>query len=112
MRQCATRNIFKKDTAMPNSTNKEYVEHKIIDRLAGENPSLKDVADGVRMIYSSLWGKEQLDDHIREIHNGLCANCSRKAKPADCVIKWAGWVILVLVAILAKVLGVNIPTLM
>ena len=63
------------------------------------------------MIYSSLWGKEQLDDHIREIHNGLCAACKRKVNPADCAIKWAGWVILALVAILAKVLGVDIPAL-
>lgn len=96
---------------MPSTSHKEYVEHKIIDRLAGENPSLKDVADGVRMIYSSLWGKNELDAHIKEIHNGLCVNCSRKAKPADCVIKWAGWVILALVAILAKLLGVDIPAL-
>ena len=96
---------------MPSTTNKEYVEHTIIDRLAGENPSLKDVADGVRMIYSSLWGKEQLDEHIREIHNGLCAACTKRANPTDRAMKWAGWIILALVAILAKVLGVSIPAL-
>ena len=86
---------------MPNTTNKEYVEHRIIDRLAGENPSLKDVADGVRMIYSSLWEKSALDQHIKEVHNSLCLKCPHRKKGG----KMSGKLIALISALVTAVVG-------
>lgn len=56
---------------------KEYIERQTLDRLSAENPSTKDLGDGIRMLYSRLWSKEELTNLIAQTHHRLCAKCTK-----------------------------------
>ena len=58
---------------------KEYFERRALERLDGENPTIKDLAEGLKMLYGRLWSKEELVALITATHNGLCMECPRAA---------------------------------
>lgn len=94
---------------MPVDSHREWVEHQTLAKLDAQEPTNKDLAEGIKMIYASLWDKKALDKHIRDIHNSLCADCSQKQGKKDVLLKWSGWIILALLAIVGKLVGVEIP---
>lgn len=59
---------------------KEYLEQQTLSRLAADNPSIKDVAEGVKMIYSRLWSKDEITALIVQTHTALCVECPHVKK--------------------------------
>ena len=62
---------------------KDQLERQAIERLDGKNPSIKDVADAVKVIYWRLWSKDDLDEIIADKHRELCEQCQLRTALQD-----------------------------
>ena len=60
---------------------KDILEEGIISRLNGENPSNRDIAEGVKYVIMKLWSEEQLNGIIDRRHKELCERCPLKTVP-------------------------------
>ena len=81
---------------------KEYIEKQTIERLNAENPSAKDLADGILGLYMRLWSKEDLVELIKNTHQALCTNCPKAENESS---NWYQKVIWALVTAVAGALG-------
>lgn len=61
---------------------KDILEEGIIGRLNGENPSNRDIAEGVKYVIMKLWSEDQLNSIIDRRHKELCERCPLKTVPA------------------------------
>ena len=61
---------------------KDILEEGIIGRLNGENPSNRDIAEGVKYVIMKLWSEDQLNDIIDRRHKELCEHCPLRTVPA------------------------------
>lgn len=57
----------------------EYLDEKTLDRLNADEPSNRDLADGIKLILRKLWSKDDIKDLITERHKELCAECPFRA---------------------------------
>lgn len=62
---------------------KDQLERQSIERLDGKNPSIKDVADAVKVIYWRLWSKDELNEIIADKHGELCEKCPLRTAIAE-----------------------------
>ena len=62
---------------------KDQLERQAIERLDGKNPSIKNVADAVKVIYWRLWSKDDLDEIIADKHRELCEQCPLRTALQD-----------------------------
>ena len=60
---------------------KDILEEGIISRLNGDNPSNRDIAEGVKYVIMKLWSEEQLHSIIDRRHKELCEHCPLRAVP-------------------------------
>lgn len=61
---------------------KEFLEKRTLERLDSNDPTMQDLANGIKMLLARLWTKEELDAQIIATHNRLCMSCPRTAQPA------------------------------
>lgn len=61
---------------------KDILEEGIISRLNGDNPSNRDIAEGVKYVIMKLWSEEQLNSIIDRRHKELCERCPLRTVPA------------------------------
>lgn len=61
---------------------KDIIDRQTLERLNKPNPSSKDLADGIKLIASKLWSKDEMTDFIDSRHAELCSRCPRFAVPA------------------------------
>ena len=61
---------------------KDILEEGIISRLNGDNPSNRDIAEGVKYVIMKLWSEDQLNDIIDRRHKELCEHCPLRTAPA------------------------------
>ena len=61
---------------------KDILEEGIIGRLNRENPSNRDIAEGVKYVIMKLWSEDQLNSIIDRRHKELCERCPLKTVPA------------------------------
>lgn len=61
---------------------KDILEEGIIGRLNGENPSNRDIAEGVKYVIMKLWSEEQLNGIIDRRHKELCERCPLRTASA------------------------------
>lgn len=92
---------------------KEYLERKTLDRLDAPDPSNKDLADALKMIYGRLWSKDELTALIVQTHHALCSKCD-KVQTCRTVggvdVKWACGIISTLVGAVCAALAYFIKT--
>ena len=95
---------------------KEYLEKKTLDRLDAADPSNKDLADALKMIYGRLWSKDELTALIVQTHHALCSKCDKvqtckgTATIAGIDAKWACGLITTLVSAVCAALAYFIKT--
>lgn len=53
----------------------EYLDEKTLDRLNADEPSNRDLADGIKLILRKLWSEDDIKELITERHKELCAEC-------------------------------------
>ena len=58
---------------------KKRIEDDAVDSLSKPNPSIKDVRDVLRLVIEKMWSEERLAEYITQVHNSLCAKCSKCA---------------------------------
>ena len=61
---------------------KDILEEGIISRLNGDNPTNRDIAEGVKYVIMKLWSEDQLNDIIDRRHKELCERCPLRTVPA------------------------------
>lgn len=61
---------------------KDILEEGIIGRLNGKNPSIRDIAEGVKFVIMKLWSEEQLNSIIDRRHREMCEQCPLRTVPA------------------------------
>ncbi|MBQ8124659.1 MAG: hypothetical protein IJ173_02110 [Kiritimatiellae bacterium] len=90
---------------------KEELEKRAIARLDGEDPSNRDLADGVKVIIGRLWTKEDLREFVQHEQAAFCANCTRvKGARVSLRERWAMGIITTLVGTLCAALGYYIKS--
>ena len=57
----------------------EYLDEKTLDRLNTDEPSNRDLADGIKLILRKLWSEDDITALIDERHKELCAECPFRA---------------------------------
>ena len=57
----------------------EYLDEKTLDRLNADEPSNRDLADGIKLILRKLWSEDDIKELITERHKELCAECPFRA---------------------------------
>lgn len=90
---------------------KKFLEAEALTRLAGPNPTVKDVAEGVKVLIGMMWSKEELSNYIEAIHGQLCAKCP-KAQRVVGKRGYVGYGLLVayvLAQLIAKAIGFPLP---
>lgn len=63
----------------------DYLDEKTIDGLNAEEPSMRALAEGVKLILRKLWSREDLEELIDNRHNQRCENCPLRSQPAPVV---------------------------
>lgn len=53
----------------------EYMDEKTLDGLNKDEPSNRELADGLKLIIRKLWSREELDEIIENKHRELCEHC-------------------------------------
>lgn len=59
----------------------DYLDEKTLDGLNKDEPSNRELADGLKLIIRKLWSREELDDIIAEKHRELCEHCPLRTAP-------------------------------
>lgn len=54
---------------------KDYLDQQTINRLDADEPSTKDIADGVKLLIRKMWSKEELGEFVEKKHDELCKRC-------------------------------------
>lgn len=57
----------------------EYLDEKTLDRLNADEPSNRDLADGIKLILRKLWSEDDIKELITDRHKELCAECPFRA---------------------------------
>ena len=83
---------------------KRHMEEDAIDALNRPNPSIKDVRDVLKLVIEKMWSEERLAEYIMQVHNSLCAKCT-KCVPADG--KVSGKLIALIGSLVAAVCGLT-----
>lgn len=60
----------------------DYLDEKTLDGLNKDEPSNRELADGLKLILRKLWSKEELDEMIENKHRELCEHCPLRTAPA------------------------------
>lgn len=53
----------------------DYLDEKTLDGLNKDEPSNRELADGLKLILRKLWSREELDEIIENKHRELCEHC-------------------------------------
>lgn len=62
---------------------KEIIEQQTLARLDKEEPTAKDLADGIKLLAGKMWSKEEMTAFIDARHNALCASCKHYKPKAE-----------------------------
>lgn len=92
---------------------KEMLERETIERLGKPEPTLKDLADNMKLLYNKIWSKEELEEYIKAVHVQLCENCTRGQRIVGKrgYVGYALLVLYVLAQLIAAKLGFSLPAL-
>lgn len=94
-----------------NTDPKKIIESETLARLAAPEPSIRDLAAGLRVIAGMMWSKEELKLFVDALIEERCKNCdhSRRVVGKRGYIGYALFVVYVIVQIVAAKLGIAIP---
>ena len=84
---------------------KDYLEQRTLDRLDAADPTAKDLADGIKLLYGRLWTRDDLVALIVQEHNELCSKCVHHPHEAINDTRWYQKLIWALAAARCTVIG-------
>ena len=70
----------KEITDMPTKAA-DYLDEKTLDGLNKDEPSNRELADGIKLILRKLWSEEDMKQLIERKHKGLCEHCPLRTAP-------------------------------
>ena len=59
----------------------DYLDEKTLDGLNKDEPSNRELADGIKLILRKLWSEEDMNQLIERKHKELCENCPLRTAP-------------------------------
>lgn len=59
---------------------KDILDENVIERLNAEDPTNRDIAEGLKLVIRMLWSEERLREVVREEHRQLCESCEFRTK--------------------------------
>ena len=63
----------------------DYLDERTLDGLNKDEPSNRELADGIKLILRKLWSEDDMNGLIDRRHWELCENCPLRAVTADSV---------------------------
>ena len=54
---------------------KDILDENVIERLNAQNPTNRDIAEGLKLVIRRLWSEERLRELIKEEHRQMCEGC-------------------------------------
>lgn len=70
----------KEITDMPTKAA-DYLDEKTLDGLNKDEPSNRELADGIKLILRKLWSEDDMNQLIERKHKELCEHCPLRAAP-------------------------------
>ena len=59
----------------------DYLDEKTLDGLNKDEPSNRELADGIKLILRKLWSEDDMNQLIDKRHRELCENCPFRTAP-------------------------------
>ena len=59
----------------------DYLDEKTLDGLNKDEPSNRELADGIKLILRKLWSEEDMNQLIERKHKELCELCPLRTAP-------------------------------